>query len=179
MPCPDLQPWFEPKSDRIAPLVRVAASPPARRLAIGSTLAAMLAIGPGSLVAAGLPAGLGAEPAVSPTAPAAQPAVRPAADQELPVPRFDPQLEALIRTASLACVNALAARFQVEAASVEVWLTPGLRIAIEGGEAGVASLRSNGLAFGWMLRGRPAPAPIGLCRTKGNGSVIAIEQQPD
>jgi hypothetical protein len=44
---------------------------------------------------------------------------------------------------------------------------------------GAASLSSNGLAFGWMLRGRPAPAPIGLCRTKGDGRVIAIEQQPD
>jgi len=128
----------------------------------------MLAMAPGPLLAAGLLAGPGAEPAV-----------RPAEDQELPLPRFEPQVEALIRAASLACVNGLASRFQAEAASVDVWLTPGLRIAIEGGEMGAASLSSNGLAFGWMLRGRPAPAPIGLCRTKGDGRVIAIEQQPD
>lgn len=78
-----------------------------------------------------------------------------------------------------ACSSALASRFSVEPGSVDVWLTPGLRIAIDSGEIGRGELEREGLQFGWMVRGRPAPAPIGLCRTRGNGSVLAIEEQKD
>ena len=81
--------------------------------------------------------------------------------------------------AAQACRTSLASRYQADPANLEIWLTPGLRIAIEGGELGLAALRREGLQFGWMLRGRPAPAPIGLCRTRGDGSVAALEEQKD
>ena len=91
----------------------------------------------------------------------------------------DSAVEALVAGAAQACRTSLASRYQADPANLEIWLTPGLRIAIEGGELGLAALRREGLQFGWMLRGRPAPAPIGLCRTRGDGSVAALEEQKD
>jgi hypothetical protein len=88
-------------------------------------------------------------------------------------------VEGLVARAAQACRTSLASRYQADPANLEIWLTPGLRIAIEGGELGLAALRREGLQFGWMLRGRPAPAPIGLCRTRGDGSVAALEEQKD
>lgn len=102
-----------------------------------------------------------------------------AAAAEPAVVAADPALQAVVGRAQQACREALARRFNSPASGVDVWLTPGLRIAIEAGEAGLADLRRNGLEFGWMLPERPAPAPIGLCRTSGEGRVVAIEQQPD
>jgi len=87
-------------------------------------------------------------------------------------------LQGVVRAGGEACRSALARRFNARADSVQVWVAPGLRIALEGG-AGAAELGRGGLEFGWMLPERPAPAPIGLCRTSGEGRVLAIEQQPD
>jgi len=87
--------------------------------------------------------------------------------------------EALVADASQACRSSLASRYGADPASLEIWLTPGLRIAIDSGQLGLAAVRREGLQFGWMLRGRPAPAPIGLCRTRGDGTVAAIEEQKD
>ena len=91
----------------------------------------------------------------------------------------DGALEALVAGGAQACRTSLASRYAADPASLEIWLTPGLRIAIESGELGSAAVRREGLQFGWMLRGRPAPAPIGLCRTRGDGTVAAIEEQKD
>lgn len=104
----------------------------------------------------------------------------PAARAAEPAPVVaDAAVQALVGRAEQACREGLARRFAVPPASVDLWLTPGLRIAIEAGEADLAGLRREGLAFGWMLPQKPAPAPIGLCRTSGAGAVVAIEQQPD
>ena len=100
------------------------------------------------------------------------------AAQPAPV-AVDPAVQALVGRAEQACREGLARRFAGPATRVDVWLTPGLSIAIEAGDAGLADLRRNGLEFGWMLSEKPAPAPIGLCRTSGEGRVVAIEQQPD
>jgi hypothetical protein len=62
---------------------------------------------------------------------------------------------------------------------VDVWLAPGLAIAIEEGSLPLAALRRDGLQLGWMVRGKPAPVPIGLCRSDGRGAVRAIEEQKD
>ena len=88
-------------------------------------------------------------------------------------------MEALVVGAAQACRTSLVSRYGADPASLDIWLTPGLRIAIDGGELGLAAVRREGLQFGWMLRGRPAPAPIGLCRTSGDGRVAAIEEQKD
>jgi hypothetical protein len=88
-------------------------------------------------------------------------------------------VEALVAGAAQACRTSLASRYAANPASLEIWLTPGLRIAIESGDLGSAAVRREGLQFGWMLKGRPAPAPIGLCRTRGDGTVAAIEEQKD
>lgn len=96
-----------------------------------------------------------------------------------PAAGTDAAVEGLVARAAQACRTSLASRYQADPANLEIWLTPGLRIAIEGGELGLAALRREGLQFGWMLRGRPAPAPIGLCRTRGDGSVAALEEQKD
>ena len=93
--------------------------------------------------------------------------------------RADGAVEALVDTAVRACRTALASRYAADPASLEIWLTPGLRIAIDSGELGSAAVRREGLQFGWMLNGRPAPAPIGLCRTREDGTVAAIEVQKD
>jgi hypothetical protein len=98
---------------------------------------------------------------------------------DLPPPSLNAPVEQLVNHGAQSCGTALASRYGVEPASVDVWLTPGLRIAIDSGEMGVEGIRREGLQFGWILRGRPAPAPIGLCRTQGNGSVAAIEEQKD
>jgi hypothetical protein len=87
--------------------------------------------------------------------------------------------EELVSIGARICGSALAIHYGVEPANLDIWLTPGLRIALDSGEIGVEGIRRDGLQFGWMLRGRPAPAPIGLCRTRGNGSVAAIEEQKD
>lgn len=102
-----------------------------------------------------------------------------AAAAEADVAPSDPAVQAIVGRAQQACRDALARRFDTPASSVEVWITPGLRIAIEAGATGLADLRRNGLEFGWMLPQKPAPAPIGLCRTSAEGRVVAIEQQPD
>jgi len=91
----------------------------------------------------------------------------------------DAAVEGLVAGAAQACRTSLASRYKADPANLEIWLTPGLRIAIEGGELGLAALRREGLQFGWMLHGRPTPAPIGLCRTRGDGSVAALEEQKD
>jgi len=91
----------------------------------------------------------------------------------------DSAVEALVAGAAQACRTALASRYAADPASLEIWLTPGLRIAIDSGDLGSAAVRREGLQFGWMLNGRPAPAPIGLCRTRGDGTVAAIEEQKD
>ena len=91
----------------------------------------------------------------------------------------DAAVEALVAGAAQACRTSLASRYAAEPASLEIWLTPGLRIAIDSGDLGSAAVRREGLQFGWMLNGRPAPAPIGLCRTRGDGTVAAIEEQKD
>lgn len=91
----------------------------------------------------------------------------------------DAAIEALVSSAAEACRTSLASRYSADPASLEVWLTPGQRIAIDSGELGQAAVRREGLQFGWLLRGRPAPAPIGLCRTRGDGSVAGIEEQKD
>ena len=91
----------------------------------------------------------------------------------------DSAVEALVAGAAQACRTSLASRYAADPASLEIWLTPGLRIAIESGDLGSAAVRREGLQFGWMLHGRPAPAPIGLCRTRGDGTVAAIEEQKD
>ena len=96
-----------------------------------------------------------------------------------PAAGTDAAVEGLVAGAAQACRTSLASRYQADPANLEIWLTPGLRIAIEGGELGLAAVRREGLQFGWMLRGRPAPAPIGLCRTRGDGTVAAIEEQKD
>jgi hypothetical protein len=88
-------------------------------------------------------------------------------------------VEALVAGAAQACRTSLASRYAADPASLEIWLIPGLRIAIESGELGSAAVRQEGLQFGWVLNGRPAPAPIGLCRTRGDGTVAAIEEQKD
>ena len=98
---------------------------------------------------------------------------------DLPATGAEATVEALVAGAAEACRTSLASRYGAEPASLEIWLTPGLRIAIDGGELGLAAVRREGLQFGWMLPGRPAPAPIGLCRTRGDGTVAAIEEQKD
>jgi len=98
---------------------------------------------------------------------------------DLPATGADSAVEALVAEAAQSCRTSLASRYAADPASLEIWLTPGLRIAIESGDLGSAALRREGLQFGWMLRGRPAPAPIGLCRTRGDGTVAAIEEQKD
>ena len=87
--------------------------------------------------------------------------------------------EALVSAAALTCTTALASRYSVPSNNVDVWLTPGERIAIDSGDLTLAAMRQQGLQFGWMVRGRSAPAPIGVCRTKGDGSLSAIDEQKD
>lgn len=91
----------------------------------------------------------------------------------------DPALQRLVASAAGACRAALARRFASSPPRVEAWLVPGLTIAIEAGERSLAAVQRDGLAFGWMVRGKPDPLPIGVCRTDGAGSVRAIEVQPD
>jgi len=98
---------------------------------------------------------------------------------DLPAAGADAVVEALVAGAAEACRTSLASRYRADPASLDIWLTPGLRIAIDGGDLGVSAVRREGLQFGWMLRGRPAPVPIGLCRTSGDGTVASIEEQKD
>ena len=98
---------------------------------------------------------------------------------DLPATGAEAAAEALVASAAQACRSSLASRYGADPASLEIWLTPGLRIAIDSGQLGLAAVRREGLQFGWMLRGRPAPAPIGLCRTRGDGMVATIEEQKD
>ncbi|MEI6615845.1 MAG: hypothetical protein WCL59_04630 [Cyanobium sp. ELA507] len=90
-----------------------------------------------------------------------------------------PATQALVEVATLACRTALARRYGAAAEQVEVWLAPAIAIAIESGELALPVLRRDGLPLGWMVRGKPAPLPIGLCRTDGAGAVKAIEEQKD
>ena len=94
-------------------------------------------------------------------------------------PTLDPALQALIESSMAACRSALARRFKTTAEQVDAWQVPSQAIAIEAGEKTLAALRQEGLQFGWMVRGRPDPAPIGLCRTGGDAAVRAIEEQKD
>lgn len=91
----------------------------------------------------------------------------------------DPALRDLVEAGSTACRAALARRFATIPDRVDAWLVPGLAIAIEAGERNLAALRREGLAFGWIVRGRPDPLPIGLCRTDGQAAVLAIEEQKE
>jgi hypothetical protein len=95
------------------------------------------------------------------------------------LPAADGGIEALVAGAAEACRTSLASRYAADPSSLEIWLTPGQRIAIDNGELGDAAVRREGLQFGWMVHGRPAPAPIGLCRTRGDGTVAAIDEQKD
>jgi len=90
-----------------------------------------------------------------------------------------PATQALVEAATLACRTALARRYGAAAEQVEVWLAPAMAIAIESGELALPALRRDGLQLGWMVRGKPAPLPIGLCRTDGAGAVKAIDEQKD
>jgi len=92
---------------------------------------------------------------------------------------LDPALQQLLESADRACRIALARRFSTGTESVEAWLVPGLLIAIESGARSLPELRREGLEFGWMVRGRPDPLPIGVCRTDGSAAVRSIVQQPD
>ena len=91
----------------------------------------------------------------------------------------DPALASLIEAAGAACRAALARRFATAPQQLEIWLVPGLAIAIEAGERNLAAVRRDGLDFGWMVHGKPDPLPIGVCRTDGGGSLRSIAQQPD
>lgn len=106
-------------------------------------------------------------------------AAGPGTTADLTAAGADDVVEALVADAAQACRTSLASRYAADPASLEIWLTPGLRIAIEGGDMGAAAVRREGLQFGWMVHGRPAPTPIGLCRTRGDGTVAAIEEQKD
>ena len=90
-----------------------------------------------------------------------------------------PATQALVEAATLACRTALARRYGAASEQVEVWLAPAMAIAIESGELALSALRRDGLQLGWMVRGKPAPLPIGLCRTDGAGAVKAIDEQKD
>jgi hypothetical protein len=85
----------------------------------------------------------------------------------------------LVASAADACRSALARRFATSPPRVQAWLVPSLTIAIEAGDSSLAALRRDGLAFGWMVLGKPDPLPIGVCRTDGAAAVRAIEVQPD
>jgi len=85
----------------------------------------------------------------------------------------------LVEAALAACRTALTQRYAAAPEQVDVWLAPGLAIAIEDGSLPLAALRRDGLQLGWMVRGKPAPMPIGLCRSDGLGAVRAIEEQKD
>ncbi len=91
----------------------------------------------------------------------------------------DPALQRLVASAADACRSALARRFATSPPRVQAWLVPSLTIAIEAGDSSLAALRRDGLAFGWMVLGKPDPLPIGVCRTDGAAAVRAIEVQPD
>lgn len=101
------------------------------------------------------------------------------ADELIDPGPVQPAVTALVNRAAEACRQRLAERFKASRADVDLWLVPGQRIALESGERGLADLRREGLTFGWMLPQRPSPAPIGDCRSDGQGEVRAIEQQPD
>jgi hypothetical protein len=122
-----------------------------------------------ALVSAGQAAD--APPPPPPMAPAATAAPLPATPL--------PATQALVEVATLACRTALARRYGAAAEQVEVWLAPAMAIAIESGELALPALRRDGLQLGWMVRGKPAPVPIGLCRTDGAGAVKAIDEQKD
>ncbi|MFM7269438.1 MAG: hypothetical protein ACKOZT_12800 [Cyanobium sp.] len=91
----------------------------------------------------------------------------------------DPAVQALVGEAARACRTALQIRFSASAALLEIWLVPTQAIAIESGEATLPRLRRQGLDFGWMVRGRPDPLPIGVCRTNGEGVVAGIQEQKE
>lgn len=112
-------------------------------------------------------------------APPPPPPMAPAAADAPPTAAPLPATQALVEVATLACRTALARRYGAAAEQVEVWLAPAIAIAIESGQLALPALRRDGLQFGWMVRGKPAPLPIGLCRTDGAGAVKAIEEQKD
>jgi hypothetical protein len=114
-----------------------------------------------------------APPPPPPMAPAAAPAPLPA------TPPNSTPTQALVEVATLACRTALARRYDAAAEQLDVWLAPAMAIAIESGDLALPALRRDGLQLGWMVRGKPAPLPIGLCRTDGAGEVKAIEAQKD
>lgn len=91
----------------------------------------------------------------------------------------DPAVQALVAEASRACRTALQGRFSASAEQLEIWLVPTQAIAIENGDATLPLLRRQGLDFGWMVRGRPDPLPIGVCRTHGDGAVAGIQEQKE
>lgn len=135
----------------------------------------LLAVVLGSVLAGGLDAAAQAqEPVARPTPISIDPSAVAA-----PALAAEPAVSALVAEASRACRAALQARFSATSQQLETWLVPTQAIAIESGDAPLAVLRRQGLAFGWMVRGRPDPLPIGVCRTNGAGAVAAIEEQKD
>lgn len=129
-----------------------------------------------ALAAAALPPLQAADPASMPPPPlpAAAPPAPASAGSSSAV-----AAQPLVEAALAACRQALAQRYSAGSEQVDVWLAPGLAIAIEEGSLPLAALRRDGLQLGWMVRGKPAPVPIGLCRTDGRGAVRAIEEQKD
>lgn len=115
--------------------------------------------------------------AAPPPARSVDPAPPPPLPSTAPLPATAAQ--PLVEAALAACRTALAQRYAAAPEQVDVWLAPGLAIAIEDGSLPLAALRRDGLELGWMVRGKPAPLPIGLCRSDGSGAVRAIEQQKD
>jgi len=122
-----------------------------------------------ALASAALPLARAADPAPPPPPPPPPSAAPPPAAAAQP----------LVEAAIAACRRALVQRYAAAPEQVEVWLVPGLAIAIEDGSLPLVALRRDGLQLGWMVRGKPAPVPIGLCRSDGSGAVRAIEEQKD
>ena len=121
-----------------------------------------------ALASAALPLARAADPAPPPPPPPPSAALPPAA-----------AAHPLVEAAIAACRTALVQRYAAAPEQVDVWLAPGLSIAIEDGSLPLVALRRDGLQLGWMVRGKPAPVPIGLCRSDGSGAVRAIEEQKD
>jgi hypothetical protein len=121
-----------------------------------------------ALASAALPLARAADPAPPPPPPPPSAALPPAA-----------AAQPLVEAAIAACRTALVQRYAAAPEQVDVWLAPGLSIAIEDGSLPLVALRRDGLQLGWMVRGKPAPVPIGLCRSDGSGAVRAIEEQKD
>ena len=146
---------------------------PSRSALMGRTALAVAAGVLLALASAALPVARAVDPAPPPPPPP------PSAAPPSTVPPSAAAAQPLVEAALAACRTALVQRYAAAPEQVDVWLAPGLSIAIEDGSLPLAVLRREGLQLGWMVRGKPAPVPIGLCRTDGGGAVRAIEEQKD